>query len=182
MEYPWYEVLTNSQELQQGDFIQQCPIVIPPTYLPKNGEIIDIDIQCINSIILSQSCDLSGDGKIINVLVCPYKGLKNFLEGLPPDRVQNSKAKERTISNLKQGQFPAYHILNKSSEFSFLSDYQVVDFRNVYAVNFDALKSFASKCSERARLLPPYREHLSQAFARFLMRVGLPQDFKIDGY
>jgi hypothetical protein len=23
-------------------------------------------------------------------------------------------------------------------------------------------------------LLPPYREHLSQAFARFFMRVGLP--------
>jgi hypothetical protein len=27
----------------------------------------------------------------------------------------------------------------------------------------------------RLRLLPPYREHLSQAFARFFMRVGLPQ-------
>ncbi len=26
----------------------------------------------------------------------------------------------------------------------------------------------------RFRLLPPYREHLSQAFARFFMRVGLP--------
>jgi hypothetical protein len=25
-------------------------------------------------------------------------------------------------------------------------------------------------------LLPPYREHLSQAFARFFMRVGLPVD------
>jgi hypothetical protein len=25
----------------------------------------------------------------------------------------------------------------------------------------------------RFRLLPPYREHLSQAFARFFMRVGL---------
>jgi hypothetical protein len=28
----------------------------------------------------------------------------------------------------------------------------------------------------RLRLLPPYREHLSQAFARFFMRVGLPVD------
>jgi hypothetical protein len=26
----------------------------------------------------------------------------------------------------------------------------------------------------RPQLLPPYREHLSQAFARFFMRVGLP--------
>jgi hypothetical protein len=28
----------------------------------------------------------------------------------------------------------------------------------------------------RLRLLPPYREHLSQSFARFFMRVGLPVD------
>jgi hypothetical protein len=27
---------------------------------------------------------------------------------------------------------------------------------------------------KRLRLLPPYREHLSQAFARFFMRIGLP--------
>jgi hypothetical protein len=26
------------------------------------------------------------------------------------------------------------------------------------------------------RLLPPYREHLAQAFARFFIRVGLPVD------
>jgi len=33
--------------------------------------------------------------------------------------------------------------------------------------------SFAKTCNRR---LPPYREHLSQAFARYFMRVGLPQD------
>lgn len=27
---------------------------------------------------------------------------------------------------------------------------------------------------QRLRLLPPYREHLSQAFARYFMQVGLP--------
>ena len=30
--------------------------------------------------------------------------------------------------------------------------------------------------ARRLRLLPPYREHLSQSFARFFMRVGLPID------
>ena len=28
----------------------------------------------------------------------------------------------------------------------------------------------------KVRILPPYREHLAQAFARFFMRVGLPVD------
>ena len=33
-----------------------------------------------------------------------------------------------------------------------------------------------SYMTQRLRLNPPYREHLSQAFARFCMRVGLPVD------
>ncbi len=32
----------------------------------------------------------------------------------------------------------------------------------------------AARNEPRLRLLPPYREHLSQAFARFFMRVVLP--------
>jgi hypothetical protein len=34
MEYPWYKILRNSPELQQGDFIPQCPIILPPKKLP----------------------------------------------------------------------------------------------------------------------------------------------------
>jgi len=41
---------------------------------------------------------------------------------------------------------------------------------------FDFLINFAKQKDQRLRLLPPYREHLSQAFARFFMRVGLPSD------
>jgi len=52
----------------------------------------------------------------------------------------------------------------------------VVDFRGVYSVTFDFLVELAQKRDKRLRLLPPYREHLSQAFARFFMRVGLPVD------
>jgi hypothetical protein len=41
---------------------------------------------------------------------------------------------------------------------------------------FPFLSSLAAANGKRLRLLPPYREHLSQAFARFFMRVGLPTD------
>jgi hypothetical protein len=37
----------------------------------------------------------------------------------------------------------------------------------------DLLREYV-KDKKRIRLLPPYREHLSQAFARHFMRVGLP--------
>jgi len=38
------------------------------------------------------------------------------------------------------------------------------------------IKLHLRKQGNRLRLLPPYREHLAQAFARFFMRVGLPAD------
>jgi len=60
--------------------------------------------------------------------------------------------------------------------------YLVVDFKNVYSINRSTLNDTVKNLKNRIRLLPPYREHLSQAFARYFMRVGLPQDIAIEGY
>jgi len=58
----------------------------------------------------------------------------------------------------------------------FESEYLIVDFRSIFSVHFDFLVEFVKEKGDRIRLLSPYREHLSQAFARFFMRVGLPVD------
>ena len=55
-------------------------------------------------------------------------------------------------------------------------DYLVVDFRSVFSVPINYLSAKAKSQEKRLRLKPPFREHLSQAFARFFMRVGLPAD------
>jgi hypothetical protein len=52
----------------------------------------------------------------------------------------------------------------------------VVDFRSQFAVNSSTVRSLAAGQQPRLRLLPPYRDHLAQALARFYMRVGLPVD------
>jgi hypothetical protein len=59
---------------------------------------------------------------------------------------------------------------------SFRREIRVVDFRTVFSLSLHFVKNFAALQSPRLRLLPPYREHLAQAFARFFMRVGLPVD------
>jgi len=179
MGFEWYKILDNDLDIQQGDFISNCPIVIPPSNL-ETVEEIEIEVKIIDSIILSQSCDLV-NGKIEIVLVCPHYPLKTFIENLPPDQ-QSRKAKKRVIDNLKKGYLPSYHLLNKDDSIDSLKDYQVVDFRNVYGIQFSALTNIVSKLEKRIRLLPPYREHLSQAFARYFMRVGLPQDIVVEGY
>jgi hypothetical protein len=177
MPYPWYATLQNSGEIRQGDFITNCPIIQPPNNisLDKGQLLIDQElvIKTLDAVVVSQSCDLENN-KIEIALVCPFYPIDYFFECLPQsDRV--GKGREKILRALKQGNLPAYHLLNRDEENGILN-FLIVDFRNVYGVNFEFLKTYAPTLAKRQRLLPPYREHLSQAFARFFMRVGLPND------
>lgn len=176
--YPWYQ-LTTEHSLRQGDFIEECPIIIPPKKIIE-GESSEVEVRLMDSVILSQSCDLVND-KLEIVLVCPFYTLSTFLEGLPEERTRNSKAKKKVIDDLRKGHLPGYHLLNKDPKQG-LSDYLTVDFKNVYGINRENLLDIISQFDSRKRLLPPYREHLSQAFARYFMRVGLPQDIVVEGF
>ncbi len=164
-DYPWYE-LVEGGELFQGDIITSCPLIIPPSTI-KVG--IEVDVIEYDVIVMSQSCDLV-QKKLELVLVCPIWSLSEF-EAKNPS-YKSPKMKE----SLRRGYLPGYHLLNKCEIDGFETEYLVVDFRSVYSVPFDFLVELAQKRDKRLRLLPPYREHLSQAFARFFMRVGLPVD------
>ena len=66
--------------------------------------------------------------------------------------------------------------LNSFSSQEVSSEIRIAEFREVFTVPRTFLESLLGvRKTPRLRLLPPYREHLSQAFARFFMRVGLPQ-------
>lgn len=173
MSFKWFEIVSKSSMLHQGDFVEDCPIVVPPVNFEADQDIL---VKNLNAIIMSQSCDLE-NGKIEIVLVCPYYNLEYFLNSHPTSKNGGEKGRKKTIENLAQGNFPSYHLLNKFDNES--SDYIVVDFKNVYGVSFDFLKNKLEKVDSRLRLLPPYREHLSQAFARYFMRVGLPINISI---
>lgn len=182
MPYPWYEIITYSSEIRQGDFIPECPILIPPSNLnfsQADGDEVDfhdtITVKTLNTVVVSQSCDLENN-KVEIVLVCPIISLADFFAALP-ESDRSGKGRAKKLDNLRQGNLPSYHLLNRDTDFG-IEDFQVVDFHNVYGVNFDFLKDYIVKIKSRVRLLPPYREHLSQAFARFFMRVGLPNDIK----
>lgn len=167
-EYPWFELVDDSDDLLQGDFIKDCPVIIPPSEMSKD-EVIDARVMEYNVVVMSQSCDLV-ERRLKLVLVCPIWPLGTFEETNP--YYKSRKGKE----SLRRGNLPGYHLLNKCEIDGFETEYLVVDFRNVYSVPFDFLVELVKERGKRVRLLPPYREHLSQAFARFFMRVGLPVD------
>ncbi len=60
-DYPWY-TLVEGPDLLQGDFLKQCPILIPPDafQIPGPGEPpeIKVGVQMYDVVIMSHSCDL----------------------------------------------------------------------------------------------------------------------------
>jgi hypothetical protein len=169
MEYPWYDTISYSEQVLQGDLILNCPFIIPPATFEDE---LAIEVKTANAIVMSQSCDIE-NGKIDIILVCPYYNLEFVLANHPTSQDGSKRGINKVKENLTQGNYPHYHILEKAPELDF-NDFIVVDFKNVYGVQYKFLKNHLLGINRRARLLPPYREHLSQAFARYFMRVGLP--------
>jgi len=167
VEHPWYEVV-KSDEVLQGDFIKGCPVIIPPPEI-SDSEDVDVKVKNYDVVVMSQSCDIA-QRKIDLVLICPVWPLRKFEEKSSFFKGKDGK------EALRRGNVHGYHLLNKCEIDGFETDYLVVDFHNIYAIPLDFLITLVQKKEPRLRLLPPYREHLSQAFARFFMRVGLPVD------
>jgi len=165
MDYPWYEFVDGTDIIQQGELIENCPIVIPPSDVDSEGE-LEIEIEYYNVVVLSQSCDLE-NSKIDIVLVAPYWTFEEIKQ-INPEYVS-----KRNKNKFRESLMPGYHLLNKCDLEEFQSDYVIVDFKNVYGVNLNFLREHLIDV-KRIRVLPPYREHLSQSFARHFMRVGLP--------
>lgn len=165
--YPWYETIDSADRLQQGDMIKDCSVLVPRED-KGTGDII-ADGTEYDVIVMSQSCDLD-HRKIELVLVCPY---------MPFTAVQRDNQHIRSSigkKQLKNGHLPGYHLIESSSIPDLEHGHLIVDFHNVYGVPLEYLEKRAAVDEKRLRLLPPYREHLSQAFARFFMRVGLPTE------
>ncbi len=130
----------------------------------KNWETIDIENYDV--IILSQSCDLENN-KIDLVLVCPYYTISEFT------KINKSFTDYKLKEAARQGNLPGYHLLN-SCPFLDHEEILIVDFKTIFSLSFEFLKAHKLERENRITLLSPYKEHLSQAFARFFMRVGLP--------
>lgn len=177
MTFPWYADVGVEIPLEQGDILEGCNIILPDkTHYEEISENRASDsplkILEITAIVISQSCDIT-NAKIDSIIVCPVWPLKRLFEA--EGYYKSSKGKEE----LRQGKSPSFHLLNKFETAQSTNDFYFVDFHNIYSVPKDFLTALSAK-KTRKRLLPPYREHLSQSFARYFMRVGLPTEISAE--
>lgn len=169
--YPWYACVEDDS-LEQGDFFFNCHVLSPvyPKQMSDSGvHSLQAVVNEHDVVILSQSCDLTAS-KLENVLVCPLMPLDVAEQAY--SALRNPKDKEE----VRRGHVPGLYMVAACEIDGFAAPVRIVSFRNVFSLPFSYIQSLAITTRPRLRLLPPYREHLAQAFGRFVMRVGLPID------
>jgi hypothetical protein len=135
--------------------------------------------------VLSQDCDLEQDYRyrwgekqgsshdkfLFSVLVAPLYNAQHVYNGEHLTELNMSMNNKISKSDIKSNQMPRYHYLDFPPELKIPA--AVIDFKHYFSVNIEDLKKnydshFVCKVAEL------YRESVSQRFANFLSRIGLP--------
>jgi hypothetical protein len=164
---PWW-VQIQGEQLRQGDYLPGCFV---PLFHPDFGQALEvaesIEVREYDCIVLTQSCDLENQ-KAPLVALCPLFALAAY------EAVEPRLAQKGEWERVRQGRVEGLHLLASPTEPDNNRACLVVDFRHIYSLPVAYLEALARSLGPRWHLQSPYLEHLSQAFARFFMRVGLP--------
>lgn len=185
----WYETVEAGAGLTQGDLIFECPLIgwgvnAPQQEGAKDPEDPEVLQQVMTAIkadvvVMTQACDLEHD-KVSNVILCPHLSLDDYNLAWKAEMARQSqnptpKAWKQHCEDICDGFVWNLTMLNARQREEPSVAHRVIDFHEVFTVPRGFLESLLEQRRQpRLRLLSPYREHLSQAFARFFMRVGLP--------
>lgn len=173
----WFSV-HEGVDLEQGDIFLGCPwwsvggLDSWPRVSEEESPHLWIDEHKSDSIIVSQSCDLV-EAKITEILLARVFSWE-ILRQEEEKRGNTLVRSEQFRKNLAQSNLPAYFLLKRFMGPPALP-WALVDFHHLFTLPKVVLSHVASTCGPRLRLKSPYREHLSQAFGRYFMRVGLPE-------
>lgn len=180
----WYDFEYAHTRLSQGDIILNCPILtwndpnITEPHSPDKLKAFVTALSC-DVVVMTQACDLE-QNKVDKVVLCPHTSLSAYktvweTEFRKKGQVPSEKSWKSWCDRIKSGYTWNLTFLNSCEIGENKIDVRVVDFQEVYTLPRSFLENeLAQRSVGRFRLRPPYREHLSQAFARYFMRVGLP--------
>jgi hypothetical protein len=192
MSEKWYSVREPGARLTQGDIITECPLLTWETPKADAGEAPTptdsverlsklVAAKKADVVVMTQACDLA-QSKVSNVVLCPCLPLSKYKtrwEENEKARNQNPspKAWKHVCDDIKDGYMWNLFMMDSFPEGEITTEHRIVDFHAIYTVPRTFLETLLiERGVKRLSLLPPYREHLSQSFARYFMRVGLPQN------
>ncbi len=162
----WYIPLTprapTPTEFEQGDIFRNATI---PT-------VADIDLSQTQEIptrkgslvVLTQSCDVPKSPALLMAEMYTYKSLLRS----QADLFKSSKTKDGLVRNRMESWF----LLPPPDDDA--QNWHLVSFRHLHVVSPRVLAALADE-QMPIRLASPYKEYLGESFARFMMRVALPE-------
>lgn len=177
----------KSPRLAQGDILRDVEYIEYAVEQAGNIEISKIVFPLV--IVLTQDCDLQQDHTfrwakpakntqdkwLLSVLVAPLYNVEHIYEGNHMSELNMQMApinrKKTPGTNLTQNETPRYHFLDFPETVPIPPS--VIDFKHYFSVNVLQLKKWKSK-NFVCQVSDLYREDVSQRFASFLARVGLP--------
>jgi hypothetical protein len=176
---------TPDARVRQGDIIREVEYI--ESVSEDDGVLEMSRISFPFVVVLTQDCDLAQDYAfrtearltqdkwLISVLVAPLYNVEHVFSG---EHLSDIGIKSQSINKQKtegrllvENQNPRYHYLEFPNKIAIVAS--VIDFKHYFSVPLPYLsdlkkKNFVCTVSEL------YREDISQRFAAFLSRIGLP--------
>ncbi|NLO19106.1 MAG: hypothetical protein GX121_04400 [Ignavibacteria bacterium] len=174
--------------LHQGDIIKDVELV--ENVIEQDCNITVSKIVFPYIIVLTQDCDLTWDYNnrnseknnqdkyLISTIVAPLYNYDKFLIGEQllgiKRKMQVYGIKENSVTKIiKQNNNPRYHYLEFPVDIDIVNS--IIDFKHYFSVGTEYLYSiYKDNFTCRVDIL--YRELISQRFANFLSRIGLPEE------
>lgn len=157
----WYGEAVD--QLKQGDLLFGFPLVVA---VSGGDEELPYEFESRQAtvVVLTQSCDIPKKSQY-SVMVAEVHEYDSLIAA-GNDHLRKSDYKQALSRGLAVSDF----LLPPAGD---RMAWSIANFRDVHMVPKELAQHRLSE-APALRLVSPYREYLSQAFARFIMRVGLP--------
>ena len=178
----------KAERIKQGDILTDVEYIEYADVIDGVIKISKIRFPLV--IVLTQDCDLTWDFDsrkwvtgtqdkyLFSAIVAPLYNYEHFILG---DHLSELGQKMQTISakliktdnkNLRNNENPRYHFLEFDDNIPIVNS--VIDFKHYFTVNITKLQEHKDKhyiCT----VSELFRERISQRFANYLSRIGLPE-------
>lgn len=177
----------QADRINQGDIISDVEFIEAAEEIDGIITVAKIIFPLV--IVLTQDCDLTWDFDsrqigssnqdkyLFSIIVAPLYNYEHFINGDHLSELHQkmaiipSKMTATANKNLRQNETPRYHYLEFDSTVPIVNS--VIDFKHYFTVNVQKLQKQKTEhyvCS----VSELFRERISQRFASYLSRIGLP--------
>lgn len=158
----------HSERIDQGDLIDNVPLVEIHEYRADDSAKSAIACRPCLVLVLTQTCDLA-QGKASRIVVARVFDAEALIQS---GHVRAADVKGPIRSTRVWGWYflPVYPDVGLGE--------MIVDLRQIHSVPAEIVEAVCRDGHRKARLLTPYREHLSQHFAHTYSRIGLPVPYE----